>query len=79
MVLAVANPPVTGGVLVSLGIIMGQLNIPSEGLAIAGTLALVMDFLITGSKITLHHLEMILQADHLKMIDKGILRDPEKM
>ncbi len=79
MILAVANPPVTGGVLVSLGIIMGQLNIPSAGLAIAGTLALVMDFLITGSKLLLHHMEMILQAGHLEMLDEEILRDPEKM
>ncbi len=78
-ILAIANPPVTGGILVSLGIIMSQLNIPSQGLAIAGTLALILDFLITGSKVMAHHFEMVLQAGHQEMLDQEILRDPEKM
>ena len=51
IILSIANPPVSGGILVSLGIIFAQLNIPTEGLAIAGTLALIMDFIITASKI----------------------------
>ena len=68
-----------GVVLLSLGIIFTQLNIPSEGLAIAGTLALIMDFIICASKIVSHQFEMTVQADHLDMIDKEILRDPEKM
>ena len=79
IILSIANPPVSGGVLVSLGIIFSQLNIPNEGLAIAGTLALIMDFIICASKIVSHQFEMIVQADHLAMIDKDILRDPEKM
>ena len=79
LILAIANPPVTGGTLICLGIIMSQLNIPSQGLAIAGTLSLVLDFLITGSKVMSHQFEMIMEADHLEMIDKEILRDPKRM
>ena len=79
MIICFATPPVSGGALICLGIIMGRLNIPSEGLAIAGTLALIIDFIITGAKVLAHHFEMILQSDHLQMIDKEILRDPEKM
>lgn len=69
-----ASPQVSGGVLVSLGIILAQLIIPAVGLAVAGTLALILDFFSTGSKIAGQHLEMILQADHLDMLDRNILR-----
>ncbi len=79
IILSIANPPVSGGVLVSLGIIFTQLNIPNEGLAIAGTLALIMDFIICASKIVSHQFEMTVQADHLDMLDKDTLKDPEKM
>ncbi len=74
IIVSYASPQVSGGVLVSLGIILAQLNIPAEGLAVAGTLALILDFFSTGSKIAGQHLEMILQADHLDMLDRNILR-----
>ena len=60
--------------MVCLGILMAQLNIPSEGLAIAGTLALVLDFFCTAAKVLGQHLEMTLQACKLEMIDLEVLR-----
>ena len=73
-IVSYASPQVSGGVLISLGIILTQLNIPAEGLAVAGTLALILDFFSTGAKVMGQHLEMVLQADHLGMLDRDILR-----
>jgi Na+/H+-dicarboxylate symporter len=74
MILAYASPQVSGGVLICLGILMTQLNIPSEGIAIAGTISLALDFFSTGAKVLGQHLEMLQQAEHLGMLDKEILR-----
>lgn len=74
MVLAFASPQVSGGALICLGILMTQLNIPSEGLAVAGSLALLLDFFSTGAKVLGQHLEMTLQAGKLEMIDVEVLR-----
>ena len=53
---------------------MTQLGIPTTGLALAGTMALILDFFCTGAKVTGQQLEMLLQADHLKQLDVEILR-----
>ncbi|MBP5654701.1 MAG: cation:dicarboxylase symporter family transporter [Clostridiales bacterium] len=74
LIVSYAAPQVSGGVLICLGVIMTQLNIPGEGLAIAGTLALILDFFSTGAKVASQHMEMILQADHLGMLDREVLR-----
>ena len=69
-----ASPQVSGGTLICLGVILGQLGIPMEGLAIAGTLALILDFFGTGAKVAAQHMEMIIQAGHLDMVDVEELR-----
>lgn len=74
MILAYASPQVSGGALICLGILMTQLKIPSEGIAIAGTISLALDFFSTGAKVLGQHLEMLYQAGHLGMLDKEILR-----
>ena len=69
-----ASPQVSGGILICLGVILGQLGIPMEGLAIAGTIALILDFFGTGAKVAGQHMEMIIQAGHLDMVDVEELR-----
>lgn len=72
-VFSMAMPPVSGGMLVCMGLLMAQLNVPSVGLAAAGILGIILDFITTGSKIAITHMELLLQAEHLKLMDRAVL------
>ena len=72
--LAMATPPVSGGMISCLSILMLQLHIPQEGLGVGVTLALFLDFLCTSARIPILHLEMLLQAERLGLLDKEVLR-----
>ncbi len=72
--LAIATPPVAGGVVSCLSIMLLQLHIPQEGLAIGTTLALLLDFICTSFRVLMLHFEVILQADRLDLIDRELLR-----
>ena len=74
LTLSYATPQVSGGPLVTISIMMTQLGIPLSGLALAGTMALILDFFCTGAKVSGQQMEMLLQADHLKQLDVEILR-----
>jgi Na+/H+-dicarboxylate symporter len=71
--LCMTIPPVSGGPLVIIGMLMIQLNIPHEGLAIAGILALVLDFPSTSIGIGMKHLELVLQASHLQLWERDTI------
>ena len=73
-ILSLALPPVSGAVLVCLGLVLSQFNIPGEALSIAGTLAILLDFPTTGARVALQQLQTTRMADHLGMIDKEILQ-----
>ena len=64
------TPPVSGGMLVCIGMLMTQLNIPMEGIAIAGILGIVTDFIATGFKIGISHLELLLEAYAFQKADR---------
>ena len=72
--IAMATPPVPGGTISCLSIMMLQLHIPTEGLALAVTLSMFLDFLCTGVRIPILHMTMALQANRLGLIDHEILR-----
>ena len=74
VVVAFAVPPVSGGVLICLNLLMNYLNIPVEGLALGGTLALLIDFFATGTKIVAIQMEIVIQADHFNKLDTSKLR-----
>ena len=76
--LAIATPPVAGGVLSCLSILMLQLQIPQEALALGVTLLMLLDFPSTAVRILTLHLEMILQADRLGLLDVETLRAPTR-
>lgn len=69
-ILSIAAPPVSGGMLVVTGMLMTQLGIPLEGLAVAGLLGLLTDFMCTGTIAGLSHCELLISADDLNMLDK---------
>ena len=57
-----------------LFILIKQLGLPGEAMAISGLLALVLDFVATGFSLGLRHLELLLQAEHLGMLDHDVLQ-----
>ena len=56
---------------------LSSLGIPLDGLAVASSMALVFDFISTGSYIAMRHMEMVIQAGHLNLLDKEALRSKE--
>ena len=71
--MSMTAPPVSGGMLAVLGILMAQLGIPDVGLGVAALLGIVTDFPATGSRIGIIHSEVILQANKLNMLDRDML------
>ena len=71
--LSIAIPPTPGAMLTCYGILMAQLNIPVEGLLLAATLDVVLDFFMTGIDILTLELELVCQADRLHMLDRETL------
>lgn len=69
-----ATPPVIGGGIACLSIVMAQLQIPMDGLAVGVTLAMLLDFPCTAARIFILHLETALQADKLGLLDPEVLR-----
>ncbi len=74
VVFATATPCVAGGTLICIGIMMNNLSIPSEALALAGTLSIVMDFVLTSERVFLSEMELYLQARILGMADDKTVR-----
>ena len=74
LIVSLATPPVSGGTMICLNIMLSALGIPLEGLAVASVMALVFDFISTGSYIAMRHMEMVIQAGHLNLLDTEALR-----
>lgn len=72
--LCMATPPVAGGMISCLSILLLQLEIPQEGLILGVTLTMLMDFFCTSFRVACLHLELILQADRLNLLDREMLR-----
>ncbi len=72
--LSMSTPPIAGATVTCLSIMFLQLSIPQAGLATAATLALLLDFLCTATRMPILHMELALQADRLGMLDHEKLR-----
>ncbi len=72
--LAMATPPVAGGGVSCLSIMLLQLHLPAEGLAVGVALVMLLDFLCTGAHIFVLHLELTLQADRLGLLNRETLQ-----
>lgn len=75
--LGMATPPVAGGFISCLAVLFTQLHIPAEGLAAGVALVMLMDFFCTGARVPVLHMELILQADKLGLLDRNILMKEE--
>lgn len=73
-IVSFAVPPVSGGSLACIGVLLAQLGIPAQALGIAGALGLILDFVVTGFGLGMRHLELTLQAEKLGMLDRDVLR-----
>ncbi len=74
-VLSIAVPPMPGAGLTCYGLLLAQLNIPSEAMLIAVALNVIFDFLCTGVDVLTLQLELLCQADILHMLDREKLQN----
>ena len=75
-VLAPAVPPISGGPLICVGVLLAQLGIPMESLAVAATLSMIFDFVETATRLCGNHLELVMLTDRLGMLDRETLEKP---
>lgn len=73
-ILSFSMPPVSGGTLVCLSVLLAQFNIPAACLGMAGTLALLGDFFMTASRVVISQMELALEAKHWGTLDMEKLR-----
>ena len=73
-IVSFAVPPVSGGSLACIGVLLAQLGIPAQALGVAGALGLILDFIVTGFGLGMRHMELVLQAEKLGMLDRDVLR-----
>lgn len=66
--------PVSGGSISCLSVLIVQMGIPQEAAAICATATIFLDFLTTSSRIFIAHLEILLQADRLGLLNREILQ-----
>ena len=74
-ILSFAMPPVPGGPLICLGVMLAQFGIPAEYLPLAGTIAMLFDFPLTATRLVTAHMELVLESKHWKTLDSKILKD----
>lgn len=69
-ILAIATPPIPGGALSCYTILFLQLGIPTPGIALAISIDLVLDFLLTATNLYCLQSELVLLAGSMDMLDK---------
>ena len=74
VIFAMSIPPVSGGPLVCLGVIMTRFGLPAEGLALAGTLSIILDFFDAATRVVTSQMDLCLAADKLGKLDKKVFR-----
>ena len=72
-ILSIAAPPVPGGSLVVMEMLLTQLGIPLEGIAVAGLITLITEFTCTAAMQGIGHCEILINADDLNMLDRSKL------
>lgn len=74
VVLSIAAPPIPGGALTCYTILFTQIGLPTEAIAIALVVNMVLEFLATATNLYSLQCDLVLLADSLGMLDKEILR-----
>ena len=73
-ILAIATPPIPGGGAAAYTLLFAQLGIPAEALAVALTIDILTDFLVTAFEMFALPFSLINVASGLAMIDNDTLR-----
>ncbi len=74
VLLAVALPPIPGGMTMCFTILFGQLNIPFESIGIALALNIVFEYAVTGVNLFCLQMELTELAGSLGMLNLNTLR-----
>lgn len=74
MILSIAAPPVPGGALALITILLTQIGMPESSLSLAMVYIMLTDFSDTGFNITTLQLLLIKVAKKLNMLDEEVLR-----
>jgi Na+/H+-dicarboxylate symporter len=74
-VIAIATPPIPGGGAVGYTVLFAQMGIPMEALAIALTIDIITDFIITAFEMLALPLSLVNISADLGMIDEKILKN----
>lgn len=77
-VVAVSTPPIPGGGAVAYAILFAQMGIPTEAMAVALTIDMLTDFVITAFEMLCLQCSLVHSASRLGMIDLDTLRSPDK-
>ena len=73
-VLAVAAPPIPGGALICYTMLMTQLGLPDEAIAIAIAFNVILEFVATAFNLSCLQLELVELSGELDMLDREVLR-----
>ena len=71
---AIATPPIPGGAVIGYTMLFTQLGLPEEGLAIALTIDVLTDFLITSTNIFCLPMALTGVARKYDLLDREVLR-----
>ena len=73
VVLTLATPPMSGGLIICLAVLVNQMGIPLEAQALGVPILMLVDFFDTGSKVLLLHQSLVMLAQKGGMLDQTIL------
>jgi len=74
VVLSIAAPPIPGGALTIFSIIIAQMGVPTEAIALCVTMDVVVDFVTTGTSLFALDMELTECAGRLNMLSTDVLR-----
>lgn len=76
--LAIAAPPIPGGALTCYTVLLTQLGVPQEGIALAIAGNMVLDFFMTSANVSCLESELVFASHRLNMLDHDTLTREEK-
>lgn len=72
-------PPVPGGAIACFGLILAEMGIPAQALALLTTLDIVLDYAVTSCDVTIGMLNVLGAAKRLGRVDEARLKDPNNV
>ena len=74
VVFSIATPNVSGGALICIGVMLQNLSIPTEGLPMASTMIIILDFYLTSNRNFTQELEVFRQGKLFGKVDESVLK-----